>query len=61
MAVRMKDTFKSVRWHLDTAKGVATSEKPGEHLASYTVPLRPMLGCVGVAPNFASAPFATGD
>ncbi|TMQ08202.1 MAG: acetamidase [Deltaproteobacteria bacterium] len=61
LAIRMKDTFKSVRWHLDVAKGVATTEKPGEHLASYTVPLRPMLGCIGVAPAPAQAAPPTGD
>jgi acetamidase/formamidase len=61
LAVKMKDAGASVRWHLDLAKGVATTEKPGEHLAKYTVPLRPMLGCVGVAPGPAAAPPPTGD
>jgi amidase len=60
-AVKMKDTGKSVRWRLDREKGVATSELPGEHLKSFTVPLRPMLGCVAVAPGFGAAPFPTGD
>jgi amidase len=61
LAVKMKDTGKTVRWHLDRAKGVATSEATNEHLASYTVPLRPMLGCVGVAPNPGQAAPGTGD
>jgi amidase len=61
LAVKMKDGFKNVRWHLDMQRGVATSEKPGEHLARYTVPLRPMLGCVAVAPNSTQAPPGTGD
>src|SRR3974390_3043488 len=61
LGVKMKDTGKNVRWHLDLEKGVATSEKPGEHLAHYTVPLKPMLGCVGVALNPAAAPPGTGD
>ena len=61
LAVKMKDGFKNVRWHLDLQRGVATSEKPGEHLAHYTVPLRPMLGCVAVAPNSTQAPPGTGD
>lgn len=61
LAVKMKDAGASVRWHLDLAKGVATSEKPGEHLAKYTVLLRPMLGCVAVAPGPAAAPSPTGD
>jgi len=61
LAVKMKDGFKNVRWHLDLQRGVATSEKPGEHLAHYTVPLRPMLGCVAVAPSSTQAPPGTGD
>jgi acetamidase/formamidase len=61
LAVKMKDGFKNVRWHLDLQRGVATSEKPGDHLARYTVPLRPMLGCVAVAPNSTQAPPGTGD
>jgi len=61
MAVKAKDDGKNVRWHLDTAKGAASPEKPGEHLAHYSVPLRPMLGCVATAPGPAQAPPGTGD
>src|SRR5690348_4229479 len=61
LAVKMKDAGKSVRWHLDTARGVATLEKPSEHLAHYSVPLRPMLGCVATAPPPAGAAPGTGD
>lgn len=38
------------RWKLDIEKGVASLDKPTEALKNLTVPLRPMLGCVGVAP-----------
>ncbi len=61
LAVKMKDGWKNVRWHLDTARGIATLEKPGEHLTNYSVPLRPMLGCVAVAPGSGQAPPGTGD
>ena len=61
LAVKMKDGGKNVRWHLDAQHGVATPEKPAEHLLRYAVPLRPMLGCVAVAPNVAQAPPGTGD
>ena len=61
LAVKMKDGGKNVRWHLDTEHGVATPEKPAEHLTRYAVPLRPMLGCVAVAPNVAQAAPGTGD
>ena len=60
-AVKMKDGFKSVRWRLDRQRGVAMPEKPTEHLNSFTVPIRPMLGCVAVAPGFGAAPPPTGD
>jgi amidase len=61
LAVKMKDGGKNIRWHLDTQRGVATPEKPAEHLTHYSVPLKPMLGCVAVATGPASAPPGTGD
>ena len=61
MAVKMKDGGKNLRWLLDRQKMVATPEKPGEHMKNYSVPVKPMLGCVGVAPGFGSAPIITGD
>src|SRR4029077_6793377 len=60
-AVKMKDGFKNVRWRLDRQRGLAMPEKPSEHLTNFTVPTRPMLGCVAVAPGFGSAPPPTGD
>jgi acetamidase/formamidase len=61
LAVKMKDVGKEVRWHLDLAKGVATPENPSEHLKHYTVPLKPMLGCVATATGPGGAPPPTGD
>lgn len=46
---KLDDKF-STEWTLDREKGVARLSKPSEHLKSYTVPLKPMLGCIGVAP-----------
>jgi acetamidase/formamidase len=37
-------------WRLDRDKGVAMLAHPTDKLKNYTVPLAPMLGCVGVAP-----------
>jgi acetamidase/formamidase len=37
-------------WVLNREKGVARLAKPTPALENYTVPLRPFLGCVGVAP-----------
>src|SRR5262249_36206357 len=45
---RVKD-FNS-RWILDRDKGIAYLEKPTESLKNFIVPLKPMLGCVCVAP-----------
>jgi acetamidase/formamidase len=57
LAVTMKDAGKTIYWHLDRDKGVATPEKPDTHIRDYTVPLRPMLGCVAVAvPPVIAAP-----
>ena len=60
-AVKMKDGFKSVRWRLDRQRGLAMPETPSEHLKNFTVPVRPMLGCIAVALGFGSAPPPTGD
>ncbi len=61
LAVKMKDGGKTVRWHLDTERGVATPEKPAEHLTHYSIPLKPMMGCIAVAPGLTHAPPPTGD
>jgi acetamidase/formamidase len=37
-------------WKLDREKMIGRLEKPSDKLKDYTVALRPMLGCVGVAP-----------
>jgi acetamidase/formamidase len=37
-------------WRLDREAGVARLSRPGERLAGFTVPLRPMIGSIGVAP-----------
>jgi acetamidase/formamidase len=61
-AAKMKDTGKSVKWHLDLARGVATVDKPTDHLKNYSIPLKPMLGCIATAPPpSAATPPASGD
>jgi len=59
LAVKLKDTGDEVRWHLDRERMVATTDHPGDHLKNYTVPLRPMLGCVATAPGRGAV--VTGD
>jgi amidase len=61
LAIKLKNAGDTVRWHLDREHGLATSEKPGEHLKNYAVPLKPMLGCIAVAPNPAQAAPGSGD
>lgn len=45
-------------WILDRAKGIARPEKPGDRLRSLELPLRPMIGSIGVAPPLNQALFA---
>jgi amidase len=61
LAVKMKDTGKEVRWHLDLASGTASPEKPSEHLPHFSIPLKPMLGCIATAPSISQAASTTGD
>lgn len=61
LSVKMKDGGKTVLWHLDIAQGLASLEKPGAHMAAYTVPIHPMLGCIATAPAPARGAPPTGD
>lgn len=61
LAVKMKDGGKTVLWHLDIAQGLASLEKPGAHMAAYTVPVHPMLGCIATAPAPSRGAPPTGD
>jgi amidase len=45
----------SARWTIDPVAGVARLEKPPDNLKDFAVPLKPMLGCVAVAPGQESA------
>ncbi|MET0937204.1 MAG: acetamidase/formamidase family protein, partial [Luteibacter sp.] len=56
-----KDLGKPVRWHLDIAHGRASPERAEGALASYSVPVRPMLGGMAVAPGFGMPAISTGD
>jgi acetamidase/formamidase len=60
-AAKNKQDWSNTRWHLDLEKGLASLEKPSEAMKNYSVPVRPMLGCVGVAPGFGSAPIGSQD
>jgi acetamidase/formamidase len=61
LAVKMKDGGKTVIWHLDIAQGLASLQKPGAHMETYTVPVHPMLGCIAAAPAPSRGAPPTGD
>ena len=60
-AQKIKPTYESVKWNLDLVKGTASPAKPHDHMKNFSVPVKPMLGCVGLAPGFGSPPIRTGD
>lgn len=61
LAARSADLGKRVRWRLDREGGTARLEDPPERLKDYVVPVRPMLGGLGVAPDFGFAEQSAGD
>jgi amidase len=61
LAARASSLGKPVRWKLDLQRGVASPENAKGRLKTFTVPLRPMLGGLAVAPGFGSPPVSTGD
>ena len=61
LTVRFKDSGKTVRWKLDRVNGTASVETPGEHMKNFSIPVRPMLGCVATAVGPPQAPPPTGD
>lgn len=42
-------------WEIDLTAGTATLARPETRLGRFTLPLRPMLGCFGVAPPYEQA------
>ena len=50
VAAKAQDLGKPVRWKLDRKQGLASPEQPGPGLRNFALPLRPMLGGLGVAP-----------
>lgn len=61
LAAKATELGKPVRWTLDLERGVARPQSPSAPLRDLSVPLRPMLGGLAVAPGFGSAPMSTGD
>lgn len=60
LAAKTTDLGKPRRWLLDPVRGVARPEK-ADALRGLEVPLRPMLGGLGVAPGFGWPAMSSGD
>ena len=60
-AIRMNGLGKPVTWRLDRDKGIATPDAPSERMRGYWVPVKPMLGGIGVAVSPRSASPGSGD
>lgn len=61
MATRSGKPGARVRWCLDRENGTARIENPPDRLKDYVLPVRPMLGGLGVAPDFGFATASAGD
>lgn len=61
LASRSEGLGRRVRWRLDREAGTARLEHPPENLRNYVVPVRPMLGGLGVAPDFGFPAQSAGD
>jgi amidase len=55
------DLGAPIRWKLDREKGLASLENPTERLKNISIPIRPMLGGLGVAPGNGMPAISTGD
>ncbi len=61
LASRMRFQGQLVRWQLDRPRGLAVRESGTPGLSAYAVPLKPMLGCIALAPPIAEPVAHTGD
>src|SRR5947207_5202351 len=50
IAARVERDARRLTWTIDKARGVATLDQVDVQPGGITLPLRPMLGCIGVAP-----------
>ena len=61
LAAKATNLGQPIRWKLDRERGLASPEKPTEGLRNLSLPVRPMLGGLAVAPGNGSPPISTGD
>jgi amidase len=60
LAAQAANLGKPVRWTLDRARGVASPAQSGAAMRKFSVPVRPMLGGLALAPGD-GPPVSTGD
>jgi amidase len=61
LARRMTGPGHGVTWQLNRQTGMGTIANAQGHLAGFTIPLHPMLGCIGLAPATDQAAPASND
>ncbi|MGV7206666.1 acetamidase/formamidase family protein [Oxalobacteraceae bacterium A2-2] len=61
LATQVASLGKPVRWTLDRQRGVAYPSQRDGALSQFSIPLKPMLGGLAVAPGNGSPPISTGD
>ena len=61
LAARMTFQGQMVRWRLDMSRGLAMREGGTPGLSEYSVPLKPMLGCIALAPPVGAPAPDTGN
>lgn len=61
LAAKTSDLGKPVRWIIDRNTGRARPESAEGALAGFSVPVKPMLGGMAVAPGFGMPAISTGD
>lgn len=61
LAARATELGQAIRWKLDLRKGLASPENATGALKNYSVPVKPMLGGLAVAPGTGMPPISTGD
>ncbi|MBI3727866.1 MAG: acetamidase/formamidase family protein [Burkholderiales bacterium] len=61
LAAKATNLGKPIRWKLDRERGLASPENPTEGLRNLSLPVRPMLGGLAVAPGNGSPAISTGD
>lgn len=61
LASQANELGKPVRWKLDRVRGLASLENPSEQLKEFKVPVKPMLGGLGVAPGNDMPAISAGD